>query len=230
MKNAILGLAFIFIGILVQSQDIAIPKQSKRYILEILNIDGRDQVFRSNEFQWYGLDFSNALLVNARKMNKDQDALIKYTYFREWNKMFEKKVDRKRITSDIGKDSINVHTDYFQETQLLKVNEERVIVGSPQYFDLKKLSEIVEDYDLQETTGIGMSVIIENLNKYDETVTGFFLFFDVGSREILWTAKTSGPAGGKGMTSHWWDPIFAVYGYFIKYYNVEKKLITEESK
>ena len=65
------------------------------------------------------------------------------------------------------------------------------------------LEKIIKSYVLNEKSGIGMVVNIVNFNKPREYVSGYVTFFDIATREILYSLEATGPAGGGGWAGHW---------------------------
>ena len=54
------------------------------------------------------------------------------------------------------------------------------------------LSLIVQDYQLERESGIGISYIIAEFNKNEETVIGYVTFFDIETRELMFVVKAHG--------------------------------------
>lgn len=88
---------------------------------------------------------------------------------------------------------------------------------------LDSLKNYVEEYDLQQTEGIGLVVIAENMNKQERYTTAFVTFFDLETRELMWVTKMKGLPGGKwGFSKYWFEGFVECFYYFLKDYYPKK--------
>ena len=186
-------------------------------------------VLEANEITFYGIDFSKLRLINPRKL--DQGKLIKHTYCPAWIERFNDYFTEKKIYKMLSVQTLKDRRDPFQFEQSLKNNEKTTVSYNPPMLNIDSLNIIVGDYKLLENDGIGVSIIISEFRKQDEKVTGYITFFDIASRELLYVVKVHGKAGGKGMTTHWFEGYYEVWAHFIDdTYKKEKKKYKKDQK
>lgn len=66
------------------------------------------------------------------------------------------------------------------------------------------LQSIINQFALIEKEGLGMTVILECFDKPSKITSGYFVFFDIGTRQILLADYFSGKeADGYGLTNYW---------------------------
>lgn len=93
------------------------------------------------------------------------------------------------------------------------------VVTSADYTNLKSLnstyeepkySEIVKDYNVPQTEGIGLVLIAKLLNKPMGKGIYELITFDISTREILSKREVSGKTGGFGLRNYWAGSIYNV--------------------
>lgn len=149
---------------------------------------------------YYGVDMSMVKLTNPLKFGQD-NAIRHYLY--AWVSTFQKELPpEKHISKWLKKkNGFTFNPDpMLKRTELV---EEKWVLLESYSFDIEKLKEIIQSYDLKESSGLGFVINAENFNKQHEYMTLYYTFFDIQTREILWTAKIKGEPGGWGMNGFW---------------------------
>jgi hypothetical protein len=96
-------------------------------------------------------------------------------------------------------------------------------------FHLDSFKSIVKRYPLFQKSGTGFVIFIENFNKPEVYVTGYFTFFDLATKEVLWATKMKAVLGSKwGAEDYYRTEIMKLYSYFFRRYY--SKTIKEYSK
>jgi hypothetical protein len=171
----------------------------------------------SDTVYWYGVDFRMARLTDGSKMSEGE--LMKNKYVPGWMaelnnryhiEYFSKKIAGKVVLFELDA----VQSDYLQ------IDARDFVVFSDHSFPLENVGRRIESYDLPQKKGLGLVLVIENMNKPNRYVTGYFAFFDIESRRIVHALKTKGLPGSKYGFHHWWKEGFIeLFGYFFgKYY------------
>jgi len=189
---------------------------------EIITDAKKKEVLGATQLTFYGIDFSKLRLINPNKI--EQGELIKYTYCPAWIEMFDKDFPEKKVKKMLSVIDLRDKRTEFQSEQLEKNDETTAVSYKPPMLNADSIELIVADYNLRETSGIGMSLILSQFRKHDEDVTGFVTFFDIGTRELLYVVKVHAKAGGRGMVEHWFVGLKDVWLQFIAdTYDREKK-------
>ncbi len=72
------------------------------------------------------------------------------------------------------------------------------------------ISVLVKQYRLENTDGIGLVFFMETLDKVREKGTMWVTFFNLADRNVLFTERMSGTAGGISFRNHWARPVYEV--------------------
>lgn len=157
----------------------------------------------------YGIDYSYAKVFAA-----DESVEQFATAFESINMLIITEPEKYDFSRILGK-----RVDVVLEP-ILKV------VSSCDYADLKTLNnsyeepeyaEIVKNYELPQTEGIGFILIAKVLNKPMTKASYELITFDIATREILTEREVSGKAGGFGLRNYWAGSVYDIIKKVILY-------------
>ena len=172
--------------------------QSK-YILEEYS-PNIDKVFNSLSVVYYGVDMSMLKLTNPEKIGQDNFARH---YIYAWISTYAKELPPEKYISKWLKKKDNFTFESEDVQKRTELVDEKWIIWEDYSFSLEQLKEIIQSYDLKQNSGLGFVINAENFNKKHEYMTLYYTFFDIQTREILWTTKIKGVPGGWGMNGFW---------------------------
>jgi hypothetical protein len=166
----------------------------------------------SKSVVWYGWDFSNSRMNDFAKLSEGELMVNKYIpgICERLNKRYppeliEKNLDKQNFTYDFG----SVQKLY------QNLNTKEYVVSTSYSFSVDDLKNIIKGYDLPQSEGVGFVINVEELNKTERFVTGYVTFFDIKTKEILWTTKMKGKPGSKyGLAMYWLEGVSELYEYF----------------
>tara|TARA_B110000285_G_scaffold121611_1_gene137500 strand:- start:423 stop:1061 length:639 start_codon:yes stop_codon:yes gene_type:complete len=167
-----------------------------------------EKVYDADTIFYYGIDFSNFGLYNPEKVGHEQ---IIMKFFPVWMNKVHEAYSKGQIEMILKKE---VKKNFQQVQSRYKLLRDEWIGFDKHTLETQQIQELVKDYKLKRTTGIGLVLIIENFNKEKENARVNYTFFDITSREILWSIETKGEATGAGMTNHWATAIKNSFGPF----------------
>lgn len=177
--------------------------------------DGK--IFTATEFVWCGLDYSKVKCIGAESFN-DPDA-IKEKYFVGWNDLVLLESDKYDIKGAYQKQSQINDLSVVSERNKMPEAADLVIEGSYSLSE-KDIEEIIASYDLKTVKeGLGVVYIMESLIRSIETARMYVVFFDIGSKKILWSSKYSARATGFGFRNYWARSIYNTIGKSKKEYS-----------
>lgn len=183
----------------------------------------------SDEYTFYGIDFSKFKLINGKKMAQGED--IKNTFCPAWLAMFDENKMHKHQKSRLYVETLNDERYPFQSEQYLKNNPATIVNLYSIAWSVDTLELIVKDYQLTRKSGIGISFIISEFNKNEEQVKGYATFFDIDTRDLLYVFKAYGTASGVGMTNHWYKGLDDAWNdYFFQVFQSEKSKVLQAEK
>ena len=179
-----------------------------------------EKVFLAKEIIYYGIDFSHFKVSDFKKINQGEE--MKTKHIPALAGRFNEYLQPERASKHLEKQVIG---DYHSVQFLIKdINPDNIVLGSKFILTNDSISEIIKNYKLKETTGIGLVQIPESFNKAERYVTSFSVFFDIQSREVLYSIKAKGLPGSKwGFTDYLYNGLIETYSVFIGYYKKEMK-------
>lgn len=175
-----------------------------------------DKLISANEIVYYGVDFSKCKITDAKWLNKT--AIMKDVQIPEWIAILNKKYGIDWVKGKLQKEKVTSDLNTIQ--MLCKDIKESELVSFATYsFPIDSVTSFIESYKLPQTSGIGLVLIFENLNEPERYVTGYWTFFDIQTREILYSTKMKGLPGSKyGYAQYWKEGMVEVFEYYLRYY------------
>ncbi len=150
---------------------------------------------------WFGLDFSKARLIGEDGFN--DPVAIKEDYFRKWNHLMISEGDK----YDWGKALLVSDLKYDYEVVDVVNDEVKVkslVINKSYSISDDDISAAVRAYKIDDyKQGIGISVVVESLDKMKEQAFGYITFFDISTKKVLYNHKLIGEAGGFGFRNYW---------------------------
>lgn len=158
----------------------------------------------------YGIDFSNAVVINESYKHKDM--LEGQLYNAINDRFFIEKLDQLR--RGLGKEfEINSSLTNKKNSQ-----------STVNYFviDTNSINKIIKEYELVEKDGIGLVFIVKSLDKPYKKVELYTVFFDIGTKRAIWFKKETGRGGRwTGLENYWCNKVFNAVDGFIDSYGHE---------
>lgn len=162
--------------------------------------DKIQSVKKTDSLVYYGLDLSRVRVTDADKITRSE----KYSklYPAAWIGFLDKETQQGELIRREMRKSYFYYNQASVQNPGMNVPED-FIIRMNYTFPVDTISAMLKKYILPEKRGTGFVIIPENFNKPGEYVSCNLVFFDIATREILWTVKTFGKADGMGYTNHW---------------------------
>ena len=150
---------------------------------------------------WAGIDFSEAKMVGADGFSNPND--VKDRFFDSWNDLVLNEADKYDVKKFYLKNKqINDLSVVNKRNDQPDVSE--LVVDEPNKFEEGKLQQIVSNYDLEEVSdGLGLVYVVESFNKRAEQATINVVFFDIASKNVVWSKEYKTKPGGFGFRNYW---------------------------
>jgi len=153
-------------------------------------------VFGSPTVVWYGTDFTKAKMIGLKS---ESPHTIRDQYFKDWN----------LLTVDMDLAAVfhknTVAKDIKGVNQINSTRETDALLADADA-DLSK-EQIAEEVKLlppsQQKKGLAVVFIVQSFNKTLDLATVHVVYFDIATREVLWSRKVTAKPGG-GSTSKAW--------------------------
>lgn len=186
-------------------------------------------VYTTDTLVYFGLDFSRLYLLNKNKPG--EGGKIKEVYAPVWIEKFNEEYNEDRLVKLFDIEHLIYNVDLFQSTQLERAISSKMVRAEQNLIDVETLIRIVSQYQTEGESGIGVSLVVEELSKPDELVSIIFTYFDIETKEILYAVRDFGEAGTYGMELHWRIGLkSAMYEYMLREYTWDRKQTLKELK
>jgi hypothetical protein len=159
-----------------------------------------DAVRKTRKIFYYGVDFSHVRISDGDKISKNE--VYTQAYPPAWIAYVEKEMP----PGDYVQKSLRKQELYYKQQEIYDVSVKvfHDFIIAPSYrFSVDTVIAALKKYTLSENSGTGLVLIPENFNKKEELAITWIVFFDIGTREILWATKFSGHCSHMGYTAHW---------------------------
>lgn len=175
-----------------------------------------NKLVAAQEIIYFGVDFSKCKISDAKLIGKA--TIMKDIQIPEWIAILNKKYELDWIKGKLKKEKVS--TDLNSIQILCKdIKESELVTFSTYSFPIDSVSLFVNAYKLPQKGGVGLVLIIENLNKLERYITGYWTFFDISTREILYATKMKGLPGSKyGFAQYWKEGMVEIYEYYFRDY------------
>lgn len=158
---------------------------------------------------WCGLDYSHVKMIGTEDFRNPEDIFPSKP--EAWNALFMKEMLPKLekmapgLRTDIGavaKGNAKLTADCIERKD--GTREETV---TPSHITAQDIAKIVKGYSLEQKDGLGLVFIMDRLVKGQQTACLYVVFFDIGSRQVVYSQRECEKAQGAGFRNYWFGPV-----------------------
>ena len=149
-----------------------------------------------------GYDFSQARFIGSEGFNEPEK--IKDNYLPGLNDLIVNEEKKYSIREPFKIKSEHYKTSIDHNKNINNGVDVHAIITNDNYtLNKNKLNEVVANYEFGSMEGIGISYIVESLNKNEKTAYVYIVFIDLKKNELLHAEKAQGKARGFGWRNYW---------------------------
>ena len=160
---------------------------------------------------YYGVDFSHVRVNDAPKISRSVE--YSQVYPAAWIAYVEKELPPDGFVRRSLRFPIFIYRQQEISEKSIRVSP-HLIIGYDNSISPDTLESIVSHYSLEAKAGLGLVLIPETFSKPKETATTWVIFFDIGSRRIIYKTKIYGKCSHMGYTAHWASGVVEGFKYF----------------
>lgn len=194
MKSAFKRAGLFFIAILVVS-------------IQQLSAQAIKEFFNSSEvpLTYLGIDFTQAKLYNDAGANVMD---IRSRLYAQINQLIVNEKKKYDISEAFSKSNVTNDISLTLEKNT-KIDAEKILDSKQPAERLKKadIETLVKGYNFEGKKGIGLLIVMENMDKAASQATMFYTLIDMNTKKVLFTERLSGESGGIGFRNSWAKPI-----------------------
>ena|ERR1700752_290386 len=159
-----------------------------------------------NDLVWYGIDYSKAKFIEDIQPGQLKSTMFAWNVVvvNEANKYDVAKFFRKQnVFNDLA--PVMKHNKDIDETQMISMNQYKFDNAD------ETVASVISSYTGGEKTeGLGLVFIAESYNKPKAQATYYLTFFDIKTKQIIYTEKFTEIPAGFGLRNYWASTIFKV--------------------
>jgi hypothetical protein len=168
-----------------------------------LTAQNASQIAGASQWTWFGIDYTHCYFLMPMDFPSVSDLEAK---FEAWNNLVLTERD-KYIDKTIGKSrKIKYDIDMIKERNAEIDAKSRLTEDGfkTSHLSSDMIQDIVDNYDIDEgMKGIGLVLIAESYSKPNVKGAYYVTFFDMESRQVLYTERMLGKPSGFGLRNYW---------------------------
>jgi len=162
------------------------------------------------EIVWLGLDFTQVRMVGPLG-TVDKNELIQL--FEDINMVVITERSKYNFEAALRKDEVPYNLEIVTKLNS-EIDPDKAIAYASQEerarLNEEAISVLIKQYHVENKEGIGLVFFIETLDKVREQGTMWVTFFNLSDRNVLFTERMSGTAGGISFRNHWARTVYEV--------------------
>lgn len=188
--------------------------------------ESEKKALTAQEVVFYGFDFSNFKLANAKKIGDDL-----HKFLGGWELYCLSEISPKTLTRYLRKDSLILNLGKAHSVNE-RVEPTEIAVALRHSISQETVGEIISKYGGPDEQGIGFIIIMECFEKYTYTTSGYFVFFDIATKKILMSDRASTIEVGRYGMTHYWGTgmVFLIKNYIDEIYLKKMARLKKERK
>ena len=170
-----------------------------------------ESIFNGSTINYYGLDMSHLVFINANKANQDES--LRH-YLPSWQHKFNSVITSSLIKRGLQTTRVMMKNEKAQSSHELV--PEDWVKDSWDGLTIEEVITAVSKFrnNIEEQEGVGFIIILDNFNQSKNKVSAIFTFFEVDSGAVLWASKVEGNASDNNVVNHWGFGMVRMYHQF----------------
>lgn len=166
-------------------------------------------VFTQDEIVWYGLDFSQARFIGmfdqAAGAGEASSWELKHKYVPAWNALILNEPNKYDLQKTFQKSRVFYDLKAVEKSNA-EIDEDEIQSHNAYRFENPEetISRIISSYTAgEQAEGIGLVFIVEYFHKDDREAAVYASFFDVATKELIFTERLTASPRGIGLRNYW---------------------------
>jgi len=177
-----------------------------------------EDVFKSSTYMtWLGVDFSEVRFIGPAsgwgEVSTKSPTEMRDKYFPEWNSLIVNEWKNFKIEEAVGRVEVDQYLRAVSKSNE-RSNKKEIFsesISDYQLLDESMVKSIVKHYDFEGKTGLGFVLIAEGMSKGREEASYWATFVDMKTKNVVFTRRITGKAGGFGFRNYWAGSMKSVF-------------------
>lgn len=169
-------------------------------------------IAKLDNITFYGIDFSQGKIYGST----DKPDKLRQAYA-DINMLFVTEPAKFDIAKLLGKNVKDVRIDAVSESNENIPDDYLKTFSSSFTINDENIVNSLKNLIIDNGSGVGFVMVMQQLNKSNETATYQLVFFDIETRNIITRWTMSGEPGGGGIRNYWGNSVYDVLSKVKKY-------------
>jgi hypothetical protein len=176
-----------------------------------VNAQDRTKAMNEKSITWFGIDFTLAKFTNV----SEDPELIVNQYLNAINSLVEMEPEKYDLKKWFKKNDVTIDLEQVKQRNE-KIDPGSLVISDAHEIAQDDVKKLVNQYNTQGKSGMGLLFVAENLNKVSQTGSYYVVFFDLGTKEIIDSRKMTAKASGFGFRNYWAGSVYNVMKVWLK--------------
>ena len=162
----------------------------------------KDLADGKTKLMFYGYDFTQARFIGTASFT-DAGGMKDY-FIPEWNKLIflEPRKYSLQPQTKLKPDKYSANTDMIAALNKT-IDVKSRIIDVPYTLTDDQARKSLEQYRPDEKEGIACSFVVESLDRKEEKITAWVIFFDLSTMQVILSERMEGKTGGIGLRNYY---------------------------
>lgn len=156
-----------------------------------------------DSYTFYGVNYSK-----CHTYGWGQDPQQTIGALSEISRLFVTEMNKYDLAKFLGKKVNNMDVDVSVKQTLAKEPSTLETYSQDARLSVDTIQAVIKGLELKDSTGYGLMIFGDFLNKKDQVGIYQYVFFDIATREIVEKWEASGSAGGFGLRNYWAKSVY----------------------
>lgn len=177
-----------------------------------------DDVFKPSVYMtWLGVDFSEVRFIGPAtgwgEVSTKSPTEMRDKYFPEWNNLIVNEWKNFKIDDAVSRAELDQDIRAVSKANE-RSNKKEIFsesISDYQLLDEAMIKAMVKKYDFGDKTGLGFLLVAEGMSKGREEASYWATFVDMKTKNVVFTRRITGKAGGFGFRNYWAGSMKSVF-------------------
>lgn len=164
------------------------------------------------EITFVGYDFTHFKLIDKNQKNTDL-----HQYVVGWQRFAYRFMPYKKLANWLHVERVKYKTAYVESVNY-ELDGWSLVTEDKYSLPEDSVKKIIDRYNLKDTSGIALAVIVESFEKKTENCSMYFTFFDLKTKKIIKLDHFVADEGHgiHGLQNHWGVGLYRTFAKYLK--------------
>lgn len=164
-----------------------------------------NSVVNADKIHWFGVDFTNAKMIGTPGFT-NPDVICERYIQKKWNTYVFFENEKYDMSKFLKGKPVEPHLKFILDRNSV-VTTDGLIINDDHQISKTDIQNTINQYNINKN-GVGLVFVVESFNKLNESANIWVTFFDMSTKNILYTNEYIVEPGGFGVLNYWLGSIY----------------------